>query len=95
MPEPSVPEPNVSSLQRAQRLLPACLATCMSAFVAAVVTAINTGVDPALPARWLHAWLRAWPAAVAAAYLFRPLAWWAARRLAGVTVAPRRGDDLA
>ena len=90
-----MPKPSAATLQRARRLLPACLATCMSAFVAAVVTAINTGVDPALPARWLHAWLRAWPAAVAAAYLFRPLAWWAAQRLAGVPVMRRRGVDRA
>jgi hypothetical protein len=83
-----MPAPTASDLQRAQRLLPACLATCMSAFVAAVVTAINTGLDPGLPARWLHAWLRAWPAAVAAAYLFRPVAWWAAQRLARITRTP-------
>lgn len=83
-----MPEPTASDLQRARRLLPACLATCMSAFVASVVTAINTGVDPGLPARWLHAWLRAWPAAVAAAYLFRPVAWWAAQRLARIIRMP-------
>lgn len=86
-------DPSALHLQRAQRLLPACLATCMSAFVAAVVTAINTGVDADLPARWLHAWLRAWPAAVAAAYLFRPVAWWAARRLAGIGRIALPGPD--
>ncbi|MFC0676779.1 DUF2798 domain-containing protein [Lysobacter korlensis] len=59
---------------RAQRLLPACLATFMSAFVAAVVTAINTGIDGAFLLRWLRAWSVAWPAAVIAAYAFRPLA---------------------
>ena len=76
--------------RRAQRLLPAFLATCMSAFVAAVVTAINTGVDAHLAARWWHAWLRAWPCAVAAAYLFRPLAGWAALRVARWTSRPAR-----
>jgi hypothetical protein len=81
-------------LRRAQRLLPACLATCMSAFVAAVVTAINTGIDPGLPARWLHAWLRAWPGPVAAAYLFRPVAWWTAQRLARVSrLLPASGAE--
>ncbi|TXH66522.1 MAG: DUF2798 domain-containing protein [Lysobacteraceae bacterium] len=60
---------------RAQRLLPATLATCMSAFVAAVVTAINTGLDPGFVLRWLKAWAIALPAAVLAAYAFRPLAW--------------------
>lgn len=84
-----MPESIALHLQRAQRLLPACLATCMSAFVAAVVTAINTGIDAGMPARWLHAWLLAWPAAVIAAYLFRPCAWWAAQRLARVAGVPR------
>ena len=88
-------DPTALHLQRAQRLLPACLATCMSAFVAAVVTAINTGVDVDLPARWLHAWLRAWPAAVAAAYLFRPFAWWAARRLVRVLPVPAADPEQA
>lgn len=60
---------------RAQRLSPACLAIFMSAFVAAVVTAINTGIDTAYARRWLLAWAIACPAAIAAAYLFRPLAW--------------------
>ena len=73
----------------AQRLLPAFLATGMSAFVAAVVTAINTGLDAGLAARWWHAWLLAWPAAVLAAYGLRPLAWWAALRLARLA-GPRR-----
>ena len=67
---------------RALRLLPGCLAVFMSAFVAAVVTAINTGVDPIYPERWLHAWALACPAAIAAAYVFRPLAWRLARLLA-------------
>ena len=61
--------------QRAQRLLPGCLATFMSAFVAAVVTAINTGIGDGYAGRWWVAWLVAWPAAVLAAYVFRPLAW--------------------
>lgn len=65
---------NAALAARAQRLLPACLATFMSAFVAAVVTAINTGVDAGLALRWLHAWTVALPAAVVAAYGFRPLA---------------------
>ena len=71
--------------QRAQRWQPAFLATGMSAFVAAVVTCINTGLDAGLASRWLHAWLLAWPAAIAAAYLFRPLAWRAACVLARIT----------
>lgn len=71
--------------RRAQRWQPAFLATGMSAFVAAVVTYINTGLDAGLPSRWLHAWSLAWPAAVVAAYLFRPLAWRAARGMAQVT----------
>jgi ABC-type antimicrobial peptide transport system permease subunit len=80
--------------RRAQQLLPAFLATCMSAFVAAVVTAINTGMDGGLVARWWHAWLRAWPAAVIAAYLFRPLAWWAALRVARLAAARDAGPPL-
>lgn len=64
--------------QRAQRWLPGFLAMAMSAFVAAVVTAINTGVDAGFVLRWLLAWAIACPAAIAAAYLFRPLAWRAA-----------------
>lgn len=72
--------------RRAHQLVPVFLATCMSAFVAAMVTAINTGVDPGLAARWWHAWLRAWPCAVAAAYLFRPLAGWIALRVARLTL---------
>lgn len=64
--------------QRAQRCLPGFLAMAMSAFVAAVVTAINTGIDGGFALRWLLAWAIACPAAVAAAYLFRPLAWRAA-----------------
>jgi hypothetical protein len=46
---------------RAQRWLPACLASGMSASVAAVVTAINTGLDACVPARWLLAWAIACP----------------------------------
>lgn len=69
-------------VHRAQRLLPGFLAVGMSAFVAAVVTAINTGVDHGLALRWLAAWARACPAAVAAAYLLRPLAWRAALAVA-------------
>jgi hypothetical protein len=61
--------------RRAHRWQPAFQATGMSAFVALVVTAINTGLDAQLVARWLHAWRLALPAAIAAAYLFRPLAW--------------------
>lgn len=61
--------------QHAQRWQPAFLATGMSAFVAAVVTCLNTGMDAGLAWRWLRAWSLAWPAAVAAAYLLRPLAW--------------------
>ena len=38
--------------RRAQRLLPAFLATGMSAFVAAVVTAVNTGIDGGFVLRW-------------------------------------------
>lgn len=72
---------------RAQRLLPATLATCMSAFVAAVVTAINTGIDGGLALRWLKAWAIALPAAIIAAYAFRPLAMRMARLLAGVVRA--------
>jgi Protein of unknown function (DUF2798) len=68
--------------RRAHRWQPAFQATGMSAFVALVVTAINTGVDPQLVARWLHAWRLALPAAIAAAYLFRPLAWRTALLLA-------------
>lgn len=68
--------------RRAQRWLPAFLAMAMSAFVAAVVTVVNTGVDAGLPARWLLAWSIACPAAIVAAYLFRPLAWRAARQVA-------------
>lgn len=68
-------EPAHRSDVRAQRWLPAVLATFMSAFVAAVVTALNTGIDPALPLRWLRAWMVALPAAILAAYAFRPLAW--------------------
>ena len=68
--------------RRAHRWQPAFQATGMSAFVALVVTAINTGVDPQLIARWLHAWRLALPAAIVAAYLFRPVAWWIALRLA-------------
>ena len=64
--------------ERAQRLLPAFLATGMSAFVAAVVTAVNTGVDAGFALRWAYAWGLALPAAIIAAYLFRPLAWRAA-----------------
>jgi hypothetical protein len=75
-------------LRRAQRWLPAFLATGMSAFVAAVVTAINTGVDAGYAARWLHAWSLALPAAIAAAYLLRPVAWRAA--LAVARIGPRR-----
>lgn len=75
---------------RAQRLLPACLATFMSAFVAAVVTAINTGIDAGLAWRWLHAWGVALPAAVVAAYGFRPLAARCAWHLARV-FEPRGG----
>ena len=67
---------------RAQRLLPAFLATGMSAFVAAVVTAINTGLDAGFPLRWLYAWSIALPSAIVAAYLLRPLAWRAALALA-------------
>lgn len=70
------------ALARAQRLLPAMLATCMSAFVAAVVTAVNTGIDAAFALRWLKAWAIALPAAIVAAYLFRPLAWRMARLIA-------------
>ena len=77
--------------RRAHQLLPAFLATCMSAFVAAMVTAINTGVDADLAARWWHAWLRAWPCAVAAAYLFRPLAGRAALQVARWTTRPGAG----
>jgi len=68
--------------QRAHRWQPAFQATGMSAFVALVVTAINTGIDAQLVARWLHAWRLALPAAIVAAYLFRPAAWWIALRLA-------------
>src|SRR6478736_5564136 len=82
LPAAFVSAPSEHQLHRARRLLPACLATCMSAFVAAVVTVVNTGWDADTVARWLHAWLLAWPAAVVAVYLFRPLAWWAACRLA-------------
>ncbi|HJW45445.1 MAG TPA: DUF2798 domain-containing protein [Lysobacter sp.] len=68
--------------QRAQQWLPAFLAIGMSAFVAAVVTLINTGVDDGFVLRWLRAWGIACPAAVAAAYVLRPLAWRAARAVA-------------
>jgi hypothetical protein len=64
------------------RLVPACLATCMSALVSAVVTLVNTGVDGGVALRWLGAWALALPVAIAAAYLFRPLAVRMARRLA-------------
>ena len=67
---------------RAQRLLPAFLATGMSAFVAAVVTAVNTGIDGGFMLRWAYAWTLALPSAIVAAYLFRPLAWRAAMALA-------------
>ena len=67
---------------RARRLLPACLAVFMSGFVAAVVTAINTGIDAGYAGRWLLAWVIACPAAIAAAYVFHPLAWRLARLLA-------------
>jgi len=73
-----------SVIARAQRLLPAFLATGMSAFVAAVVTAINTGLDPGFPLRWLYAWAIALPSAIVAAYVLRPLAWRAALALARV-----------
>jgi hypothetical protein len=76
------PDLDETTLRRAQRLLPAFLATGMSAFVALVVTAINTGVDGGLVQRWLGAWALALPAAIVAAYLFRPLAWRAAMALA-------------
>ena len=58
--------------QRAQRLLPALLATGMSAFVALVVTIINTGLDtrPAGAGCWRGS--LAWPAAVVAASGSRP-----------------------
>ena len=67
--------------QRAHRWQPVFQATGMT-FVALVVTAINTGIDAQLVARWLHAWRLALPAAIVAAYLFRPVAWWIALRLA-------------
>ena len=70
--------------RRAQRLLPAYLAIGMSAFVAAVVTLVNTGFDADYVLRWLHAWSLACPAAIAAAYLFRPFAWRAARATAAI-----------
>lgn len=73
-------------IERAQRLLPAFLATGMSAFVAAVVTAVNTGIDAGFALCWLHAWGLALPAAIVAAYLLRPLAWRAALAVA------RRGN---
>lgn len=73
--------------RRAMRWQPAFLATGMSAFVAAVVTCINTGFDGALGWRWLQAWSLAWPAAVAAAYLLRPLAWRAACAMARINSA--------
>ena len=73
-----------SVIARAQRLLPAFLATGMSAFVAAVVTAINTGLDPGFPLRWLYAWAIALPSAIVAAYVLCPLAWRAALALARV-----------
>lgn len=69
------PNPIPADTARAQRLLPATLATCMSAFVAAVVTVINTGLDAGFALRWLKAWAIALPAAVLAVYAFRPLAW--------------------
>lgn len=75
-----------ATIARAQRLLPAFLATGMSAFVAAVVTAINTGVDAGFPLRWLYAWAIALPSAIVAAYLLRPVAWRAALAVA------RRGN---
>jgi hypothetical protein len=74
-----------SDVLRARRLLPACLAVFMSGFVAAVVTAINTGItgiDAGYAGRWLLAWIIACPAAIAAAYVFHPLAWRLARLLA-------------
>lgn len=74
-PSSEPPGTDDSVARRAQRLLPAFLATAMSAFVAAVVTAVNTGVDAGYAWRWLSAWALALPAAIAAAYLFRPLAW--------------------
>lgn len=76
------PQSSETEMRRAQRLLPAFLATCMSAFVAAMVTAINTGIDGAFAGRWLYAWLIALPAAIVAAYVFRPLAWRAALAVA-------------
>lgn len=75
--------------QRAQQWLPAFLAIGMSAFVAAVVTLINTGVDVGVFLWWLRAWSIACPAAVAAAYVLRPLAWRAARAVARRNVAFR------
>jgi hypothetical protein len=72
--------------QRAQQWLPAFLAIGMSAFVAAVVTLINTGMDAGFLLRWLRAWAIACPAAVAAAYVLRPLAWRAARAVARTAI---------
>ena len=79
------------SVLRAQRLLPAFLAVGMSAFVAAVVTIINTGLDADTFARWARAWGLALPVAVAAAYLFRPLAWRAAMAVARLRRASTPG----
>lgn len=72
--------------RRAHTWQPAFLAIGMSAFVAAVVTAINTGIDGGFPWRWLLAWSIACPAAIAAAYLFRPLAWRAACLVSRLTL---------
>lgn len=71
--------------RRAQRWQPAFLAAGMSAFVAAVVTLVNTGLDSGFAARWLLAWSLACPAAIAGAYLLRPLAWRAACAMAQLT----------
>lgn len=83
LPSPPNSDPR---LMRAQRLMPACLATFMSAFVAGVVTAINTGVDAGYALRWLVAWMIACPAAIVAAYVFRPWAWRIALALARMSL---------
>jgi hypothetical protein len=80
----TAPQREAAVAARAQRMLPATLASFMSAFITAVVTAINTGIDADFALRWAKAWSITLPTAIVAVYTFRPLAVKCARSIASL-----------